>query len=150
MLLEFIGNALGVDAGGHEVMVHVAQHADDFGRQRFIQDFNGFIHIAFITFGYGAIFHLMNGALSYLLYISNKMRHKFLVWAGLAVTDIRLSRARPGCPGSSGDEVRDRRKHQSRLGYFFSMCGMAFPNCEGAALFDTSLRIAARITVPRR
>jgi len=79
MFLEFIRHALGVNAGCHEVMMHIAQHADNFRCQRFIQDFNGFIYVAFITLGYSAVFHLVNGALAYLLDISDKMWHRVLV-----------------------------------------------------------------------
>src|SRR5579864_2682370 len=101
MLFKFIRHALGVNAGGHEVMVHIAEYTDDLRGQGFIEDFNRFIYVAFIAFGYCAIFHLVNGALAYLLYISYKMWHKFLVGGRIigsnrdkiAATQNRMSHA---------------------------------------------------------
>src|SRR5690349_10599086 len=101
MFLEFIRHTLGVNAGGHEVMVHIAEHTDDLRGQGFIQNFNGFIYIAFVAFSYGAIFHFVNGALAYLLYISYKVWHKFLVGGRIigsnrdkiAATQNRMSHA---------------------------------------------------------
>jgi hypothetical protein len=113
-----------MNAGGHEVMMHVAQHADNLSGQRFIQDFYGFIHVAFITFGYGAVFHFANGALAYLLYISNKMRHKVPRRGGIiAVTELRLRVSKTGClvmlastPARKGWARKPKWKQLSRKG----------------------------------
>src|SRR5438876_4918949 len=56
MLLEFTGHALAVHAGGHEVMVHVAQHADNLGGQGFVENRDGLLHIAFVAGGDRAVF----------------------------------------------------------------------------------------------
>ena len=79
MFFEFAGHALGVYASGHEVVVHVTQHAHNLCCQGFIQDFNCLCYVAFVTLGYGAVFHLVYGTLSDFLDISNKMWHKVLV-----------------------------------------------------------------------
>ena len=76
MLLEFIGHALAMDAGGHEVMVHVAQHADDLGGQGFVENRDGLLDIAFVAGGDGAFFNLIESAAADLLYIADESLHR--------------------------------------------------------------------------
>ena len=76
MLLEFIGHALAVNAGGHEVMVHVAQHADNLGGQSFVENRDGLLDIAFVAGGDRAVFNLIESAAADLLYIADESLHR--------------------------------------------------------------------------
>ncbi len=43
VFLELIAHGHGMNAGGHEVVVHVAQHANDLRSQRFVQNGDGLL-----------------------------------------------------------------------------------------------------------
>ena len=45
-------------------MSPVAQHADDFSGQSFVQDFHCGLAVGVIAFGYGAMFDVLAGALA--------------------------------------------------------------------------------------
>src|SRR5579884_1162694 len=104
MLFKFIGHGFCVDAGSHKVMMHVAQHADNLCGQRFIQNINRFVYIAFVTFSNSAIFHLINGAAANLFNVSYKMRHKFLVGRGDWDNPNKMQSSRAGCLSLNGPE----------------------------------------------
>jgi hypothetical protein len=75
VLLELITRGPGVHTGGHEVMVHVAQHADNLRGQRLIENFDGLLYVALIALCHGALFHLVDGATAQLLNIFHKLWH---------------------------------------------------------------------------
>ena len=75
VLLEFAGDGAAVHAGRHEVMVHVAQHADNLSGQGFIQNIDGLVYVAAITLGDGAFFNLAGGALADVFYVANEVWH---------------------------------------------------------------------------
>jgi len=64
VLFEFAGHRFAVHPRGHEVVVHVAQHADNLRSQSFVQDGNGFVDVAFVTLGDGAFFNLVFSTLA--------------------------------------------------------------------------------------
>ena len=76
MLLELVAHGHGVNAGRHEVVVHVAQHADNLGRQRVVQNRDGLIDVAFIGVGYRAFFNLLRGALTDFFHIGHETWHE--------------------------------------------------------------------------
>jgi hypothetical protein len=64
VLQKFLGDGLGVNPVCHVVVTLVAQHADDFGSQRFIQQSHRRLGIALIAFNYSALFDVLPGAAS--------------------------------------------------------------------------------------
>src|SRR5258706_14825340 len=55
MLQEFRRDSLRMDSGSHEIVPLVAQHANDLGRQRFVQDLVHRLSIGLVAFGYRAL-----------------------------------------------------------------------------------------------
>src|SRR5471030_110998 len=55
VLRELVGHRLRVDARGHVVMALVAQHADDLGRQRVVQQLDGGVDVAAVGLGDGTL-----------------------------------------------------------------------------------------------
>jgi hypothetical protein len=78
MLFELAGNRLAVHACGHEVMVHVAQDAHDFGGQRLVQNVNGLFFISAIGVGDRAVLDTAAGTLAKLLNVFDELRHTHL------------------------------------------------------------------------
>ena len=76
VFLELIAHRHGVDAGGHEVVVHVAQHAYDLRSQRVIQNGDGLFHVTLVGVGYRSVFDFLRCALAYLFHIGHKTWHK--------------------------------------------------------------------------
>src|SRR5690348_6605562 len=75
VLLELAGNRFAVYAGGHKVVVHVAEDAHDFGSQGLVQNFNGLFFIAAVGVCDGSIFDAAAGTLAELLNVFDKLRH---------------------------------------------------------------------------
>ncbi|MNT88039.1 hypothetical protein D3C72_2285330 [compost metagenome] len=61
---EFIGDALRVRPLGHVIVSAIAQHADDFGGQRVVEQLQHGIAIRGIAGGHGAIIDVLAGALA--------------------------------------------------------------------------------------
>ena len=78
VLLEFVAHRHAVNAGRHEVVVHVAQHADNLRGQRLVQNRNSLLYVAFVGVGDGAFIDLLLGTSANLFYIVDKLRHNFL------------------------------------------------------------------------
>ena len=51
VLEELVGHGLGVNARGHEVVALVAQHADDLGRQRLVENAHDRVAVRPIALG---------------------------------------------------------------------------------------------------
>ena len=76
VLLEFVAHCHGMNASRHKVVVHVAQHANNLGRERLVQDRDGLIYIAFIGVGYRAFFNFLRSPLTNFFYIGNETWHE--------------------------------------------------------------------------
>jgi len=63
VLQELLGDRIGVDAGGHEVVALVAQHTDDLGGERFVEQLEDGITIRAITLGDRALLDVLPRAL---------------------------------------------------------------------------------------
>jgi hypothetical protein len=61
---EFVSGDIGFQAVGHEVVALVAQHADQFGRQRFIEQTQHFFAVGAVAFGHCAVFDMLPSALA--------------------------------------------------------------------------------------
>src|SRR5262245_818054 len=59
VLSKLVSDRFGMDAGGHEVMKLIAQHADDFGRERLVQDAYDLIAVQRIIFGDRPVFNML-------------------------------------------------------------------------------------------
>ena len=90
MFFKFVGYAFAVNFGSHEVVVLIAQYADDLGGERFIQNGNCFFNIAFIAGGHCAFFDLFAGAATDLLHISYEIRH--INSLGLGIVSLSATR----------------------------------------------------------
>src|SRR6185312_3581419 len=77
MVLELAGHSFTVDAGGHEVMVNIAQQANDFSSKRFIEDLNGFFDVPLVTLRDGAVFHFFFRAPPKVFNIFYEMWHEY-------------------------------------------------------------------------
>src|SRR5690242_1312738 len=58
VLLELAGHGFAVHAGGHKVVVHVAEDADDLGSQGLVQNFDGLFFIAAVGICDRSIFEI--------------------------------------------------------------------------------------------
>jgi hypothetical protein len=82
-----------LEAVGHEVVALVAQHTDQFGGQRFIEQAQNLFPIGAVAFGYGAILDVLASAFSQGLYIRQMhIAHLDLLevnprWGYLGVSD---------------------------------------------------------------
>src|SRR5687767_2882075 len=72
MLQKLRRHTFSMNARRHEVMSLVAQHANDFGRQRLVQKFNYGFAISSIAFGNSAILDMFSGAFAQSFYVSEK------------------------------------------------------------------------------
>ncbi len=59
VLQELIGGDAGFQAAGHEVVALVAQHADQFGGQRLIEQTQDLFAVGAVAFGHRAVFHIL-------------------------------------------------------------------------------------------
>src|SRR5262245_46972771 len=59
VLSKLVSDRFGMDAGGHEVMKLIAQHADDFGRERLVQDAYDLIAVQRVIFGDRPVFNML-------------------------------------------------------------------------------------------
>ncbi len=64
VLEEFLGDRLGVDAARHEIVVSIAEHADDFGGEDFIEHGDDALAVSEVGPGDGALGHMLSGAFS--------------------------------------------------------------------------------------
>src|SRR5947209_15359035 len=76
MLFEFISGAGPMYAGGHKVMMHVAQDADNLSGQRFIQDGDGLVYVSPVALRDRAILHFLFGAAAQVLHVFDELWHK--------------------------------------------------------------------------
>jgi hypothetical protein len=64
-VLQKLGrNTLGVDAASHEIVTLVAQHANNLGGQRFVQNLDDGVAVSGVPFGDRALFDMFPGALA--------------------------------------------------------------------------------------
>src|SRR5437868_3152172 len=64
-----------MNTGGHKVMVHVAQNANDLGGESVVQDLDGLILVALVSLGHRAVFNLASRANANAFQIACKCRH---------------------------------------------------------------------------
>src|SRR5258707_6686985 len=72
-VLQKLGrDSFGIDSGSHKIMALITQHADDLGRQRFVQKFDHRVAIRAIALGHGAVFNMFSRAFAQRFYVSQK------------------------------------------------------------------------------
>ncbi|MNR50624.1 hypothetical protein D3C85_1701740 [compost metagenome] len=64
MFEKFVGGDVGFQAVGHEVVALVAQHADQLGGQRFVEQAQDFFTVGAVAFGHCAVFDVLAGTLA--------------------------------------------------------------------------------------
>ena len=93
-MLEKLGcHAFRMNAGGHEVMAPVTEHADNFSGQGFIQDLDCSLAVGGVAFGNCAIFDVLARALAQCFDVGQKwfIGHSFcscLVSHGVHSSDL--------------------------------------------------------------
>src|SRR6266567_1790015 len=105
VFLKEICDAAAVHSRGHEVVVLITKHADDFGRECFIQYFDDSVLIEFIAVGDCAFFDLLHCALANFLYIFCERSHETSLGSGNHCRpDFRVERS-PADAGAPKREV---------------------------------------------
>ena len=72
VLKKLGGHAFGIDSACHEVVSLVTQHADDLGRECFVQEFDNRIAVRRVSFGNRALFDVFASALAQRLNVGKK------------------------------------------------------------------------------
>src|SRR6185503_6784835 len=72
MFKKFSGHAFRMYSSGHEIMTFIPQDTNDFGRQRFVQEFYNSFAICAVTFGDSTIFDVLSRAFTQSLDVSEK------------------------------------------------------------------------------
>ena len=72
VLQELGRNTFCMDPGSHEIVPPVAQHANNFSRQRFVQDFDHGLSVGAVTFGNCALLDVLSRALAERFNVSKK------------------------------------------------------------------------------
>ena len=76
VLEELRGHGLGVDPLGHEVVALVAQHADDLGGQRLVEQLHHRLAVRLVALGHRAVLDVLARALAERLDVGHEvLRH---------------------------------------------------------------------------
>src|SRR6266571_7290422 len=72
MLQKFRGDTVSIDSRGHKVMASIAQDADDFCSESFVEDFDHSLAVGAVAFGDRASFNVLARALAQRFDVSQK------------------------------------------------------------------------------